>query len=152
MNSNHIQSKTGRMNSWGRRGFTLVELLVVLTILAILAGIVLPMVAGRTEQARIIAATTEISTLVTAISMFEADNGYYPKGSDGLQSLIVKPRDAQNWKGPYVQKDKVPLDPWKRPYVYVNPGRHNPASYDLYSTGKDGLGGTNTIGNWTPPT
>jgi general secretion pathway protein G len=88
-----------------------------------------------------------------ALSMYEVDNGYFPKGPDGLQALLIKPRDAQStWKGPYLQKDKVPLDPWGHPYVYEAPGRHYPASYDLYSKGKDGQGGNGTIGNWTQAT
>jgi len=150
MNMNHASSIAGRTNSWRRRGFTLVELLLVLTILAILAGIVLPRIADRAEQARRAAAAVQIAHLANAISMFEVDNGYFPKGGDGLQSLMIRPRDAQNtWKGPYLQKDRVPLDPWKQPYVYEYPGRHNPTSYDLYTKGKDGQGGTNTIGNWT---
>jgi general secretion pathway protein G len=63
---------------------------------------------------------------------------------------MTRPLAAQNtWKGPYLQKNKVPLDPWKQPYVYENPGRHNPTSYDLYTKGKEAQGGTNTIGNWT---
>jgi general secretion pathway protein G len=149
MNTKNTKSTTGRTNSWGRRGFTLVELLLVLSILAILATIVLPNLVGRIEEARVTTARTEIEHLGTALSMFEVDNGYLPKGRDGLQSLITKPRESQNtWKGPYLQKNKVPLDPWKRPYVYEIPGRHNPASYDLYSNGRDGSGGTNIIGNW----
>jgi general secretion pathway protein G len=150
MNLQHVNSTTGRAHSSLRRGFTLVELLVVLTILAILAGIVIPNYVGRTEEARKIAARMEIAHFVTALNMFEVDNGYLPKGADGLQSLMVKPRDAlTTWKGPYLQKDRVPLDPWKHPYVYEFPGKHNPAGYDLYTKGRDGLGGANTIGNWT---
>ena len=150
MNTNSSNSATGRTNSGARRGFTLVELLVVLTILAILAGIVIPNLIGRAEEARRIAAKTEIATIVGALSLFEVDNGYFPKGADGLQPLVTKPRDAQpTWKGPYLQKDKVPLDPWKHPYIYEIPGKHNPASFDLYTKGKDALGGTNTIGNWS---
>ncbi|MGO8698072.1 MAG: type II secretion system major pseudopilin GspG [Limisphaerales bacterium] len=144
----NIKSRTGWTDPQYFRGFTLVELLLVMTILAILAGIVLPRMATRTEQAREAAARADIVNFSTALPAFEVDNGYYPKGTDGLQSLLIRPRDAQNWKGPYLEKNKIPLDPWKRPYVYGNPGRHNPASYDLYSNGKDGEGGTNTIGNW----
>jgi general secretion pathway protein G len=150
MNLKNIKSTTGRTNPWRRRGFTLVELLLVLTILAILAGIVIPNLIGRAEEARKTAAKADIAAFVTALSMFEMDNGYLPKGADGLQSLVTKPRDAQTtWKGPYLQKDKVPLDPWKRAYVYEIPGKHNPAGFDLYTKGRDVLGGTNTIGNWS---
>jgi general secretion pathway protein G len=144
----NIKSESGSTNC-RQRGFTLVELLLVLTILAILAGIVIPRIAVRGEQARETAAKADIANFSTALSMFELDNGYYPKGTDGLQSLMIKPRDAQNtWKGPYLQKNKIPLDPWGRTYVYEIPGKHNPSSYDVYSNGKDGAGGNNAIGNW----
>jgi general secretion pathway protein G len=149
MNIKNIKSNTGRANPSRRRGFTLVELLLVLTILAILAAVVIPNLAGRREQAQKTAAKVEIANLVSALSMFELDNGYFPKGNNGLQSLMARPGDAQTtWKGPYLQMNKVPLDPWNRPYIYEIPGKHNPASYDLYTKGKDELGGTNTIGNW----
>jgi len=104
----------------------------------------------RTDDARRTDAKMDIASFVTALSMFEVDNGYFPRGPDALQSLITKPRDAQTtWKVPYLQKDKLPLDPWKHPYIYEIPGKHNPATYDVYTKGKDALGGTNTIGNWT---
>jgi general secretion pathway protein G len=145
----NIISETGRTNSWRRRGFTLVELLLVLTILAILAAVVVPNIIDRGEQARRTAARVQIANFVSAISIFEVDNGHLPKSADGLQALMTRPRDDQNtWKGPYLQLNKVPLDPWKQAYVYVIPGRHNPTSYDLYTNGKDAQGGTNTIGNW----
>jgi general secretion pathway protein G len=149
MNINNIESTTSRTNSWHQRGFTLVELLLVLTILAILAAIVIPRFAGRPQDAKVAAAKMDIASFITALSMFEVDNGYLPKGADALQSLLVKPRDAQTWKGPYLQKDKIPLDPWGQPYVYEIPGRHYPTGYDLYSKGKDGQGGNDAIGNWT---
>ncbi len=124
--------------------FTLVELLLVMTILAILAGIVLPKMAGRGEEARQKAAITQISTLGTALGAYEVDNGNYPRGREGLQALMVRPRDAMNWHGPYMEKD-IPLTPWNTPYVYECPGRHNPSGYDLYATGPDGT----VYGNWT---
>jgi general secretion pathway protein G len=126
-------------------GFTLVELLLVLVILAVLAAIVLPSMARRGEDARETAAKVDVSNIATALNVFEVDNGYYPKGADALQALIVKPREAGNWKGPYLQKNKVPVDPWRNPYVYELPGKHNPASFDLYSKGRDGQ---KPIGNW----
>jgi general secretion pathway protein G len=124
--------------------FTLVELLLVMTILAILAGIVLPKMAGRGEEARVAAVKTQISTLGTALGAYEVDNGFYPRGREGLECLMVKPRYAMNWHGPYMEKD-IPLDPWGKPYVYECPGRHNPSGYDLYATGPDGT----VYGNWT---
>jgi general secretion pathway protein G len=149
MNMKIIQSKTGRRKPSRQRGFTLVELLLVLTILAILAGIVLPKFTGSTEKARIAAAKTDISTFKTALSMFEVDNGCFPKGRNGLQDLMVKPSYAQNWKAPYLDTDRIPPDPWGRPYVYENPGHHNPSGYDVYSLGPNGKGGNEAIGNWT---
>jgi general secretion pathway protein G len=125
--------------------FTLVELLLVMTILAILAGIVLPKIAGRGEDAKIAAAKSQVSIFGTALGTYEVDNGSYPRGREGLQALMVKPRDAQNWHGPYMEQ-AIPLDPWKKPYVYECPGKHNPSGYDVYSTG--GADGT-IYGNWT---
>ena len=130
-----------------RGGFTLVELLLVLVILGILAAIVIPKFSGRTEQAKEQAAVTQISTFRTSLDAFEVDNGYYPKGRNGLQDLIVQPRDAQNWRGPYLQTDRIPTDPWGNEYIYECPGRHNPASYDLSSGGPPG--GDKVIANWT---
>ena len=132
----------------GQRGFTLIELLLVLVILGILAAIVVPKFSGRTEQARVAAAQTQVAGFRTALDAFEVDTGSYPKGSAGLQDLVQQPRDAQGWKGPYM--NEIPLDPWQHPYVYVCPGRNNPSSYDLYSLGPDGQEGTeDDITNWS---
>lgn len=130
-----------------RSAFTLVELLLVLVILGILAAIVVPKFAGRTEQARLTAAQTQISSFGTALDAFEVDNGYYPKGKAGLMDLVQPPRDAQNWKGPYLKE--VPKDPWNNDYIYEFPGRHNANSYDLSSAGPDAKAGSDDdISNW----
>ena len=126
-----------------QQGFTLVEMLLVLVILATLAAIVYPRVMGRSEQARDTAAKTQIANFKTALDAFEVDNGYYPKGKSGLNDLIQRPRDAVSWHGPYL--DSIPKDPWNNDYVYECPGKHNPSSYDIYSPGP---GGQNPIGNW----
>jgi general secretion pathway protein G len=130
-----------------RAGFTLVELLLVLVILGTLAAIVYPRLAGRSEQAKTTAAKTQIAAFGTALDAFEVDNGYYPKGKEGLQDLVNQPRDAQSWKGPYLKE--IPKDPWGGEYVYEYPGKQNPNSYDLYSMGPDHReGGDDDIVNW----
>lgn len=119
-----------------RRGFTLIELLLVLVILGVLAAIVVPKFSGRTEQARIAAATSQISLFETSLNAFEVDTGSYPKGKNGLQDLVTAPRDAVGWKGPYIKE--VPLDPWQNPYLYECPGKINPTGFDITSGGPNG--------------
>ena len=132
----------------GAQGFTLVELLLVLVILATLAAIVIPKFSGRTEQAKHTAALTQISTFGTALDAFEVDLGYYPKTSDGLNLLLVEPRDAKDWRGPYLKSD-IPNDPWDHPYIYECPGKHNSKGYDIISLGPDGRRDTDDdITNW----
>ncbi|MGD9014577.1 MAG: type II secretion system major pseudopilin GspG [Candidatus Omnitrophota bacterium] len=128
-----------------RSAFTLIELMLVVIIIGILAAMVVPRLGGRSEEARIAAARTDIeANLSLAIDLYEMDNGVYPKT---LENLLTKSSEAMNWKGPYIKKK--PLDPWGREYVYQSPGVHNPTSYDLYSQGRDGQSGTaDDVTNW----
>jgi general secretion pathway protein G len=128
-----------------RHGFTLVEMLLVITIIGILAALVIPKMMGRSEQARQAAVRADIAAVKTALDAFEVDSGFYPKN---INDLLQAPRDAKNWRGPYL--DKIPQDPWGNAYTYAYPGRHNANSFDISSSGPDGKTGTDDdIGNWT---
>jgi general secretion pathway protein G len=105
---------------------------------------------GKSDDARKTAAAAQISSIGTALDNYEIDNGSYPKGRNGLQDLIVQPRNAINWKGPYLKSDAIPLDPWKNAYIYECPGKHNPSGYDLSSAGPDMQANSDDdICNWT---
>jgi len=136
----------------GERGFTLVEIMVVVVILGILAAIVMPKLLGRPEEARITQVKTQIRGIEQALGMFKLDNGFYPSTEQGLEALVHKPssgrmplRYAENAYLP-----KVPNDPWGSEYLYIAPGVHG--EYDLYSYGPDkqpgGEGQDADIGNW----
>jgi general secretion pathway protein G len=145
-----LTTMTFQSNKQKRHGFTLIELLLVLVILGVLAGIVLPRFSGTTGRARETAAQTQISTFKTALSAYEVDMGSFPKGKEGLKELVVAPRNAKNWRGPYLDKNEVPKDPWGNDYIYECPGKHNASSYDLMSMGPDArVGGDDDITNWT---
>ena len=140
----HFRNPNSRLQI-RRRAFTLVEMLLVITIIGILAALVIPKMVGRSEQARQTAVRADLSSIKTALDAFEVDNGYYPKS---LPDLLQQPSNTKNWHGPYLEN--LPQDPWGNPYVYTFPGRHNANSYDLMSVGPDGKGGTDDdIGNWT---
>jgi general secretion pathway protein G len=132
------------------RGFTLIELMVVLVIIGVLAALIVPNVLDRTDDARATAARTDVNNLVQALKLYKLDNQRYPSAEQGLESLVRKPSAGAippNWK-PYL--DKLPADPWGRPYQYVNPGVKG--EIDVFSFGADGVAGGEgknaEIGSW----
>ena len=140
-----------------RAGFTLIEILVVITVIAILASLVTPMVFRNVGDAKITAARAQVEIFGLALETYRLDNDYYPSTAQGLDALRAVPAgtpQARNWRGPYLKKP-VPLDPYGRPYVYRSPGRSNPDSYDLVSLGRDGVsGGTGEdadVTSWDQP-
>ena len=143
-------SKIRRNLATRQKGFTLVEMLLVLVILATLAAVVVPKFAGRSKQAKVTATKSQISNLEIAIDLFEVDMGYFPKGGNDLRELIEEPNsnNVQDWQGPYLKKG-IPRDPWGSEYVYNYPGKMNIGSYDISSGGPDMKTGTeDDITNW----
>ena len=129
--------KTTRKKS--QQGVTLIEMLVVMTIIGLIAGLVTVNVIRQGEAAKRNAARAQISIFMNALGIYKLDTGVYPPTSQGLQALRVKAGDLPNWAGPYLPKD-VPLDPWGRPYEYKYPGEHGDEP-DLISLGADGQPG-----------
>jgi len=125
-----------------KRGFTLVEIMVVIIVLTILAAAIIPNLTGRTDDARVARARSDVANLETTLEQFRLDVLRYPTSEEGLTVLREPPQsdDAVRWKGPYLKKP-VPLDPWSNPYVFISPGVVNPDSYDLLSYGSDGQEG-----------
>jgi general secretion pathway protein G len=127
-----------------RAGFTLIEILVVIVVIAILATLVAPNVFQHVGAAKSATARSQIEMLSAALDAYRLDNGKYPTTQQGLSALWEMPTvdPPANWKAPYLRK-AVPLDPWGKPYVYAYPGTSNPTGFDLYSLGADGQpGGT----------
>lgn len=127
----------------GSSGFTLIELMVVIVILGILAGLIIPRIMGRPEEARQMKAQVQIESIETALRLYKLDNGSYPSTEQGLQALVEAPTVGElprAWReGGYLEKGKVPNDPWGNEYVYLGPGVHG--EYDLSSYGAEGQPG-----------
>jgi len=136
-------------------GFTLLEILIVITILGILASLVAVRIMDRPGEARITKAKLDIKALENALKLFKLDNAFYPSTEQGLKALVQKPtvgRIPQNWReGGYLEKGEVPKDPWGREYYYMSPGVHN-KDFDIWTYGADGEEGGEgedaDIGNW----
>ena len=132
----------------GAKGFSLIELLIVMIILGLLASLVGPKMFGKLGMAKQKTAKTQIEMLMTALDAYRLDMGVYPSSQDGLEALVVNPGDDK-WDGPYLAKG-VPLDPWGNPYNYANPGTHG--EVDIYSYGLDnqpgGEGENSDVGSW----
>jgi general secretion pathway protein G len=126
-----------------RRGFTLIEIMVVMVILGVLAGLIIPRIMGRPEEARRLKARVQMESIETALKMYKIDNGSYPTTEQGLQALVEPPsvgQLARAWReGGYLEKGRIPKDPWDGDYVYISPGIHG--EYDLSSYGNDGQPG-----------
>ncbi|MGH6637176.1 MAG: type II secretion system major pseudopilin GspG [Polaromonas sp.] len=147
--------KSDRLLAWrptrlAQRGFTLIELMVVMVIIGVLAALIVPNVLDRADDARVTAARTDVNNLMQALKLYKLDNQRYPSAEQGLQALVAKPTVGAippNWK-PYL--DKLPNDPWAKPYQYLNPGIKG--EIDVMSLGADGQAGGEgknaDIGSW----
>jgi len=137
-----------------QRGFTLIEIMVVVVIIGVLGAIVVPQFMSRPDQAKVTAAHTDIQAISTALEMYRLDTFDYPSTQQGLEALVTRPTGtplAKNWN-PQGYLKSLPVDPWGTPYQYLNPGTHS-AGYDLFSFGADGVQGgegfATDIGNWS---
>ena len=123
---------------WGEEGFTLVEMLVVITIIGLVMALVGPRVLNYLAESKVKAAKIQIESFAAALDLYYLDNGTYPTGSEGLVALVQRPPSAAAWNGPYLKTDAVPDDPWGHPYVYKAPGDHAPYEIDSYGAGAVG--------------
>ncbi len=120
----------------GELGFTLVEMLVVITIIGLIMALVGPRVLGYLGESKVKAARIQIESFSSALDLFYLDNGRYPSSSEGLPALVQRPANSGSWNGPYLKTATVPADPWGRPYIYRSPGTHAP--YEIASYGPTG--------------
>lgn len=142
-----------RMQRTERRGFTLIEILVVIAIIATLATAVVMSIGSAPDEAKVARVQSDINVMESALERYRLDMGRYPEEEEGLAVLVTEPEteEASDWKGPYLKR--LQKDPWKNDYVYVVPGENNPASFDIFSYGANGEEGGEgeydaEIGNW----
>ena len=141
---NRKNNKLFQLEALTARGFTLIEIMIVVVIIAILASIIVPKIMGRPEQARMVKARTDIISIQNAMELYKLDNSFYPSTSQGIKALVEKPSTdpiPDNWQG-YL--NSIPKDPWGNEYFYENPGKHD--QIDIWSNGPPGK--NETIGNW----
>jgi general secretion pathway protein G len=132
----------------GERGFTLVEMLVVITIISLVMALVGPRVLNYLTDSKIKTAKIQIESFESALDLYYLDAGRFPSSSEGLRVLVERPSNSVVWSGPYLKGDTVPNDPWGRAYIYRSPGQHG--TYDIISSGVDGQeGATDNITSWT---
>jgi general secretion pathway protein G len=127
------------MKKGSQAGITLIEMLVVMTIIALFAALVAPRMLRQSDKARVVAARAQINSFMTALGTYKLDTGTYPTTEQGLQALRVKPQNVEQWQGPYLPQD-IPVDPWGHPYLYKYPGEHGDEP-DIICYAQDGQPG-----------
>jgi len=148
VNETLLRNEKRRPRRYGERGFTLVEILVVITIIALIMSVVGPRVLNFLSESKVKATRIQIESLASALDLYFLDTGRYPSSSEGLQALLERPGTTTGWGGPYLKGNAVPSDPWGRSYVYRVPGQRG--SYDILSYGADGQeGGTGAAADIT---
>src|SRR5215468_8278997 len=150
---NHLLSRSRQksVRRFAEQGFTLIEMLVVISIIALIMSLVGPRVLNFFSESKVKAAKIQIESLTSALDLYALDTGHYPSSSEGLEALMQPPGSVASWNGPYLKGTVIPKDPWGRSYIYRSPGQHG--SYDILSYGADGQeGGTGAaadITSWT---
>lgn len=143
-----LESQERFVRRYAERGFTLIEMLVVISIIALIMALVGPRVLNYLTESKVKAAKIQIESLTSALDLYALDTGRYPSNSDGLGALMQRPGGVTSWNGPYLKGNVIPKDPWGQPYVYRAPGLHG--AYDIISHGADGQeGGTGAAADIT---